>query len=475
MSIMKQRILYLILAVLAFGCVQAQDTVRYGDTNYYYMPHDSIVINNVCPEARFGGWGGPNYMEYIASEPQAVYGIAILSNYKPHYVQSPGLTGSRIQQDTTAIHVDLYAMLLIKEGGGYYHVDSVRWLSRSPNRYFKFGQNHFTLQGRAFDTVVPVYEFYFSMPRVVADTFYVGLLSTFANFDRDGNRVNHIHGEWFSEYEVTLEWPLFCLDVESGGCSALTEFFYTRGVWQDGVLDTVDTVLYLYDFRTFIGAAFPIIVPPDSDDIECPRVENFRRTGYVGGRPVFDWSAQAGQRPFQVAYGPVDQDPDSFMVANASTRPYLLSTDNLDTTVLYVARCRGRCHHTCPLHDTIVWSEWSDTVEFWTGSRRPGSSQEGIASPKGTLSFTLSPNPARDEVTVAVDGVAGPGYWLTLRDEQGRELLRRRMDAYPGSSSHPSKEGIRLTLSTRGLAAGLYFVTLESPQSSSSQKLVVER
>jgi hypothetical protein len=69
-------------------------------------------------------------------------------------------------------------MLLIKEGGGYYHVDFVRWLSRSPNRYFKFGQNHFTLQGRAFDTVVPVYEFYFSMPRVVADTFYVGLLST---------------------------------------------------------------------------------------------------------------------------------------------------------------------------------------------------------------------------------------------------------------------------------------------------------
>jgi hypothetical protein len=121
-----------------------------------------------------------------------------------------------------------------------------------------------------------------------------------------------------------------------------------------------------------------------------------------------------------------------------------------------------------------MWGEWSDTVEFYTGSRRPGS--VGAVSPKGALSFTLSPNPARDEVTVTVEGADGYGCWLTLRDEAGRELLRRQMGTYPGSSSHPSQEGTSsLTLSTRGLAAGLNFVTLESPKGTSTQKLVVER
>ena len=84
---------------------------------------------------------------------------------------------------------------------------------------------------------------------------------------------------------------------------------------------------------------------------------------------------------------------------------------------------------------------------------------EGIEQAVEGRMFTLSPNPARDEVTVTVDG---QGCWLTLRDEAGRELLRRQV------------EGRETLLSTRGLAAGLYFVTIESPRGSSTQKLVVE-
>ena len=100
---------------------------------------------------------------------------------------------------------------------------------------------------------------------------------------------------------------------------------------------------------------------------------------------------------------------------------------------------------------------------------------EGIEQAEEERFFTLTPNPARDEVTVAMGENAVLPCEVVLRDEQGRELLRQRMEAYPGSSSHPSKEGTKVTLSTRGLAAGLYLVTLESPQGSSTQKLVVER
>ena len=88
--------------------------------------------------------------------------------------------------------------------------------------------------------------------------------------------------------------------------------------------------------------------------------------------------------------------------------------------------------------------------------------------------FTITPNPAKERVTVTIGQGAEPPCTVVLRDEQGRELLRRRMDSYPGSSSHPSQKGTSLTLSTRELAAGVYLVTLESPRGNSTQRLVVE-
>jgi hypothetical protein len=197
-------------------------------------------------------------------------------------------------------------------------------------------------------------------------------------------------------------------------------------------------------------------------------VENFRLTDYVEGKPLFDWSTRSGQRPFQVAYGPADADPDSYTVLSATARPYLLSARDLDPAVVYAARCRGRCHHTCVVHDTIFWGEWSDTVQFCTGA-------VGIVPmEENGIAFTLSPNPARDEVTVAVgEGMALP-CTVVLRDEAGRELLRRRVNTSPPAARYPSKEGTLLTFSTQGLAAGLYLVTLETPKGSSIQKLVVE-
>lgn len=87
---------------------------------------------------------------------------------------------------------------------------------------------------------------------------------------------------------------------------------------------------------------------------------------------------------------------------------------------------------------------------------------EGIEQPEDGTPFSLSPNPTRDEVTVTADVMAGTVCRLTLRDETGRELLRRKM------------EGSTLTISTRGLAAGLYFVTLDTPQGSCTKKMIVE-
>ena len=86
---------------------------------------------------------------------------------------------------------------------------------------------------------------------------------------------------------------------------------------------------------------------------------------------------------------------------------------------------------------------------------------ERIEQPTEATLFSLSPNPAQEEVTVTVDGVAGSGCWLTLNDEAGRELLRHWITDRT------------LTISIQGLAAGLYFVTIDTPQGSETQKLII--
>ncbi len=464
---MERKIFILALLALVLGSVRAQDTVRYGDSNYYFMPYDSI--RSVHFNYEFGAPLFAGYMGNYVNEPLTVYGIAVVSPFKPRFFikNKEHFNGSLV--DTSSVSLDLYAMLILKEGDTYYHIDSVKWYSRSPNKYFKYEQVPYYYGGAMshIDTVVPVYEFYFSTPQVVVDTFGVGLYGNHANFDRNGNFLGYSYecaSINFSDTQLCLQlvWPLTPCETYSEGQFGLFEVNYNYIQSGHGAPPEIRNVHYYQEIGTlFCGGIFPIIVPPDTDSFECPRVENFRQTGYVDGHPKFGWDAQAGQGPFQIAYGPADQPVDSHRVASAMRQPYVLPDGGLDSTVLYVARCRGRCHHTCPLHDTIFWSEWSDAVEFWTGSRRPGS--EGIVSPDDAVAFTLSPNPARDEVTLTLGSAAASPCVVVLRDEQGRELLRQRM------------EGGEVTLSTRGLPAGLYLTTLESPQGSSTQKLVVER
>ena len=86
---------------------------------------------------------------------------------------------------------------------------------------------------------------------------------------------------------------------------------------------------------------------------------------------------------------------------------------------------------------------------------------ERIEQPTEATLFSLSPNPAQEEVTVTVDGVAGSGCWLTLHNETGRELQRHWITDRT------------LTISIQGLAAGLYFVTIDTPQGSETQKLII--
>jgi hypothetical protein len=80
----------------------------------------------------------------------------------------------------------------------------------------------------------------------------------------------------------------------------------------------------------------------------------------------------------------------------------------------------------------------------------------------GGLQFALYPNPAHESFNVLLPATATPySYTLTLSNMQGKDLFSQPL----GGGSH--------CISTANLPAGLYLVTLTSPEGSSTQKLLV--
>ena len=398
-------------------------------------------------------------LQYKVLQPLRIYGIAITpttGTNGPVFLRTYGGDTVHYEPDPPDVDsstLDLYAVLIQQEDSLLFvHVDSAKWHRRAPDKYFRYRSTLSTAPIQ--DTVVPVYEFFFDTPHEVHDSFYVGFRSDYVrspNFDWSVSLYDHYPQQWV--------WSI-------QGMNIITHVgwhdYYVRTWYNEGW--AVDRLGQrpLMRWTTMWGGIFPIIVPPDTDAVVGIPVLGFHRAEDYDGWPTFVWVRSAGQELYEVGYGRADQDPDSFRVVGTTISSLILRDSTLDSSVMYAARCRARHHHACALHDTTVWSEWTDTVHFMIG--RPDTPSEGIRQAAAEVpTFTLSPNPTQDKVTVTLGQAAAPPCMVTLRDEQGRELLRQRME-----------EGTSLTLSTLGLAAGLYFVTLETPQGTSTQKLVVE-
>lgn len=157
---------------------------------------------------------------------------------------------------------------------------------------------------------------------------------------------------------------------------------------------------------------------------------------------------------------------DSLTVVETENRFIELMDRTLTDDVYYQARVRAKCMHACPLHDTVMWTAWSDPVFFYTGDSMPDTSYHqpiGIADRKNPAAFSLSPNPASTAVTLTLeDDTEGSTVWAALHDAAGREVMRQTID------------GKSTTLSVQGLAAGVYTVTVYHAKGSAVRRLVVE-
>ena len=88
-----------------------------------------------------------------------------------------------------------------------------------------------------------------------------------------------------------------------------------------------------------------------------------------------------------------------------------------------------------------------------------GGQHNGVDAVDGRTRFTLTPNPAREAVTVTI---AEPTGKAVVMDAAGRRV---RSMTFCGTSA---------SMDTRGLAAGSYIVTLTTSEWTATQRLLIE-
>lgn len=321
------------------------------------------------------------------------------------------------------------------------------------------------------DTVVEAYSLYFDSALSLSGDVYLGIRRK-AYPENNGNIYGHYNngeGVWdppyipdsnkcvpFANHAVELVYNLFNTDASD----SLSNYFSQDGVptFQRVLEDSINVV---FADKTIC----PILAVPDTDSFSCPVVEGFAFAGIYAGYPTFVWDTAVEHGLYQFAYGAYDTPLDSLTVVETNNWYHELIT-TLSPDVYYQARLRAKCHHSCPVHDTVMWTAWTDPVYFYTGDHMPDTTHheepEGIAGAEGQANFTLAPNPARGNVTLTLTGVPAQGTTLTLHDAAGREVLRRTL-----SEQHT-------TIPTAELPAGVYTVTVSGPQGSSVRRLVIE-
>lgn len=295
-----------------------------------------------------------------------------------------------------------------------------------------------------------LYEYYFDQPIVMphADNFFVGsMMDSMGNI---GSRPE-------------VQTRLTCGMLPQGTAMESDCFWAMRSV---APYDWVD--LSSFEGVRMWGVFFPIIRP---DSLICGKVVNFRMEEWETDHVKLAWGTTRPFRDlhtghFQIALGGLGPRPDTTNILTFSDTTAVLQ--GLDSGVWYSTWVRAECCHCgCPMHgDTLIWGPWRGPVQFYLGSRQPGT--EGIESVENQgLKFSLSPNPAKGTVTVEMGETQRDASLQTIQvvDMEGRVVLTQ---PWEGAAAQP------LTLDISGLAAGVYLVRINTPMSTATRKLMVE-
>ena len=389
-----------------------QDTVNYFDSCYYTDNPHSFLLGS-------GGalWvPNPHVKECIVPSVTNVYGVAVVGQYS-----------------ITDSIWPTYGIMR-KEGDNWIVIDTANFDSYRVVCAYNYGNDVYGHSNPQY-----CYEYYFDNPVVVGGTIYIGLL----------NHINYSQARPGS-MEYNMAFTRVARPHLIGADTMFT--FYSKHPLTNEWISVQENCF---------GGFFPIVEP---DRLLCGAVENFRLEERGDDYAVVAWHPS---RPFeglysgryQVAVGGLGPAPDTSNILTFADTTATVT--GLDSGVWYSLWVRGECDHGgCPMHgDTLIWSPWRGPLQFYLGSRQPGS--QGIAEADGTgTALTLVPNPARGRVAVVLGDGPVRGA-LTLVDAKGSEVLRLDDAQLP------------LSLDTSPLAPGVYLLRLSTEAGSYARKLVV--
>ena len=347
------------------------------------------------------------------------------------------------QQDSSNPEI-IAPALIVKEPDGRYRASCgrfrpVRKFAEKP--YDQFVKLPTFPNCDSTDTIwetIGIHYMYFDSPIILPDTAFIGL---------------------------ALRYPLYPI---AGKMAALQhQCQYTPAEFHvfKHIDSTPDHAAY-YDYlsQRFSSYGMPFLLlttpPPPPDTVSCPEILDFTYLGLQAGIPAFAWSAADEHRQYEICYGPYDADPETLPRVTTTSGFLELAGPVLNPDVYYQARCRAICDHFCLVHDTTTHSPWSEPQFFFVGEQMPDTATMSITKATASTFFSVSPNPARDEVSVTIDGNYHDAV-ISFRDSEGRELIRQRAAQR------------RTAVGTKHLPKGVYLVTVTTKDTSASQKLVV--
>ena len=431
---MKKIAFITIISVVTFFSMPSafcQDTVRPPYSCYLDWPRDDTLGFNAngylwtwlpFDILNVGNKNTAYAKKYRVAQPTKIYGVAAT------------LWG----QDTArcGMLVRLYNLV----GDSATQLWEMRWNDSLPFRYYVYEAKdcykYSTTFGQYGEEVIKAYEFYFDTPMVMMDSFLVGYMVDSIDLNRRG--LGHC-------YLAGNRWR--CTDK------------YEEPYWY---WVNYNTTFYNSDGRKHPGhwgGLMPILHPLcNPDTVSCPVVEQLHADTVDSLHVRFSWlPTDSRQQRYQISIGPQGTPPDENRIFDIDINPYT-HRKRWDTSIVYAAYVRAQCLVPCYAHDSLYWSDWSQPVFF--SFRRPD--PIGIDNPDSRALFSILPNPASESVTLTLATPTQAPCSVTLRDAAGHTLLQT---SFSGSST---------TLDTRNLAAGTYFLTIATPETSATRKLIIE-
>ena len=360
-----KRVACFIFLFCSISVGRTQDTISYGDSAYYFIPHGDFT-----EFITLRLWGLTHYFPTFSDDSLRVYGIAVVGETSGQFDtvevgMARKVNASSFQEIAKE---DVNEMTIRKATfGAMCDVSADR-------RQYCHGMVYF-----------PCYELYFDkLEPYLDDESFIFISQNYA-----GNNTNFYR--YYRLMHNSPDCPVVCYAYGRRSGTVFAEEGFHQGCW-----------------------AFPILHP---DRPQAQAVTGFHREtqGYdyvdFGWDDMQDygWYNTTDSSAYEVGIYTVDT-----MIRTVPVGDTVLRIDGLERGVLYYARIRQALHHTCRYHvDTVVYGAWSMPIYFRL------SNTVAIDGVEEGGSIEMFPNPADDMVNIKVPSSALPAK-LTIIDETGR-------------------------------------------------------